>query len=185
MSQTPQQNDPSLTRWYVMRAYKAEKKAEESLSGPGGLEYFIAKQYAVREYHGVKSKHLVPAIPGMVFVHASHDSIVDLKQHGNNFLQFVTWRKDGRPEYLTVPDGQMENFIKVAEQYDLETTYLRPDEVNLASGTRVRILGGPLNGVEGVFMRISGKRNRRLLVQLDGVTTLATEISPDLIEVVE
>ena len=179
-----QNEDKNTVRWYVMRAYKNEKKAEEALGAPGGLEFFIAKQYAVREYHGVKSKHLVPAIPGMVFVHAGHDQIVDFKQRGNNFLQFVTWKKSSGPEYLTVPDSQMDNFIKVASRYDIETAYLRPDEVDLSAGTRVRILGGPFNGVEGVFMRVSGKRNRRLLVQLEGITTLATEISPDLIEVI-
>ena len=184
MNQPQPQTDPTQPRWYVMRAYKQEKKAEEVLGAPGGLEFFIAKQYAVREYHGVKSRYLVPAIPGMVFVHASHDQIVDFKQRGNNFLQFVTWKKTGAPEYLTVPDGQMDNFIKVAGRYDIETVYLKPDEVDLSAGARVRILGGPFNGVEGVFMRISGKRNRRLLVQLEGITTLATEISPDLIEVI-
>lgn len=176
--------DKDTVRWLVMRAYKQEKKAEEVLGAPGGLEFFIAKKYAVREYHGVKSKYLVPAIPGLVFVHASHSQIVDFKQRGHNFLQFVTWKKAGGPEYLTVPDAQMDNFIKVASRYDIETAYLSPDEVDLSAGTRVRILGGPFNGVEGVFMRVSGKRNRRLLVQLEGVTTLATEISPEVIEVI-
>lgn len=174
----------SQVRWYVMRAYKNEKKAEEVLASPGGLEHFVAKQYAVREYHGVKSKHLVPAIPGMVFVHATHGQIVDFKQRGHNFLQFVVKGKSPEPQYLTVPDGQMDNFIKVASRYDIETAYFRPDEVNLASGTRVRILGGPFNGVTGLFMRVKGKRNRRLVVQLDGISTLATDISPDLIEVI-
>jgi transcription antitermination factor NusG len=172
-------------RWYVMRAYKAEKKAEEMLGGENGLEFFIAKQYAVREYHGVKGKHLVPAIPGMVFVHAGHDQIVDFKQHGGNFLQFVTRKTASGPEYLKVPDAQMDNFIKVASRYDIETTYFKPEEVDLEKGTRVRILGGPFNGVTGVFMRVQGKRARRLLVQLEGISTLATDISPDLIEVIE
>ncbi|MBO4557325.1 MAG: UpxY family transcription antiterminator [Bacteroidales bacterium] len=171
--------------WYVMRAYKAEKKAEEMLSGDRGLEFFIAKQYAVREYHGVKSKYLVPAIPGMVFVRASHNQIVEFKQHGGNFLQFVTRKTQRGPEYLTVPDSQMDNFIKVASRYDIETTYFSPDEVDLGAGARVRILGGPFNGVTGVFMRVKGKRNRRLVVQLEGITTLATEIAPDLIEVIK
>lgn len=171
-------------RWYVMRAYKNEKKAEEALGAPGGLEFFIAKQYAVREYHGVKSKYLVPAIPGLVFVHASHDQIVDFKQRGNNFIQFVTWKTEAGPQYLTVPDAQMDNFIKVASRYDIDTVYFRPDEIDLKQGTLVRILGGPFNGVTGVFMRVKGKRNRRLVVQIEGVTTLATDISPELIEVI-
>ena len=50
-----------------MRAYKSEKRAEEKLKGKDGLEYFIPKYYAVRVYHGVKSKRLVPVIPNLVF----------------------------------------------------------------------------------------------------------------------
>ena len=57
-------------RWFVMRAYKNEKMAEDRLKDKEyGLEYFIPKHYAVRTYHGVKSKKLVP-VP---FHHDSHD----------------------------------------------------------------------------------------------------------------
>lgn len=179
------ENCLTQVRWHVMRAYKNEKKAEEALSAPDGLDFFIAKQYAVREYHGVKSKYLVPAIPGMVFVHASHNQIVDFKQRGHNFLQFVTRKRTQTPDYLTVPDSQMDNFIKVASRYDMNTVYFRPEEVKLDSGTRVRILGGPFNGVTGVFMRVQGKRNRRLVVTVDNAIAAVTEISPELIEVIE
>ena len=178
--------EQELVRWYVMRAYKQEKKAEECLASEAGLPYFIAKKYVVREYHGVKSKHLVPVIPGMVFVHASRAAIVDFKR-GCNMLQFVTWKtREGRIEYLWVPEGQMENFIRVAEQYDADTAYFRPDEIaNLEAGARVRILGGELDGVCGVFMRVKGKRNKRLVVVLDGIMAAATEVQPELIEVIE
>ena len=78
----------SAPRWFVLRAYKNEKKAEEVLSGDQGLPYFIPKQYAVRTYHGKKTKHLVPVIPGLVFVHATHADICEFKKR-HNFLQFV------------------------------------------------------------------------------------------------
>ena len=55
-------------RWFVMRAYKNEKMAEDRLKDKEyGLEYFIPKHYAVRIYHGVKSTRLVPVIPSLVF----------------------------------------------------------------------------------------------------------------------
>ena len=58
---TPITTREDLTRiqWFAMSAYKNEKKAEEMLKGKDGLEYFIPKHYAVRVYHGVKSKRLV------------------------------------------------------------------------------------------------------------------------------
>ena len=120
-------------RWYVMRAHKSEKKAEERLAAEGGLEYYIPKSYVVRQFHGVKSKRLVPVIPDMIFVHASQKQITDFKK-ANNFLQFVVWNKSTGPEYLTVPENQMRDFIRVSSNPDADAMYLRPDEVNIAQG---------------------------------------------------
>lgn len=165
-----------------MRAYKNEKMAEEKLSGEGGLEYFIPKHYVMRVYHGVKSKRLVPVIPSLVFVHASKDEILKFKKT-NNFLQFVMWEKSSGSECLVVPDDQMEDFIKVASSSEENTLYFKPEEINLAKGTRVFIHGGRFDGVTGVFMQVKGKRNRRLIVMLEGIMAVAAEIDPDLIEI--
>ena len=178
-------NTEQLTtvRWFVMRAYKSEKKAEEKLKGRDGLEYFIPKCYAVRVYHGVKSKRLVPVIPSLVFVHASHIQITEFKKR-YNFLQFVMNKKSTGSEYLIVPDTQMESFMKVSLQYEENISYYNPEEVDLRKGWRVRIHGGKFDGVTGVFMRVQGKRNRRVVVLLEGVMAVAAEVHPDLIEVI-
>lgn len=168
-------------RWFVMRAYKCESLAEAKLSGKNGLEYFIPKHYVIRVYHGTKSKRLVPVIPSLVFVHARHDQIIDFKKR-YNFLQFAMWENRIRQEYIIVPDDQMDSFIKVASQYKENITYYRPDELDLKKGMRVRIHGGKLDGVEGTFVRIHGKRNRRVVVLLDGIMAAAIEVTPDLIE---
>lgn len=36
----------------------------------------------------------------------------------------------------------------------------------------------------GVFMQVQGKRNRRVVVLLEGVMAVAAEVHPDLIEVI-
>ena len=144
---------------------------------------FIPKYYAVRVYHGVKSKRLVPVIPNLVFVHASRIQITEFKKR-YNFLQFVMWEKSTGLEYLVVPDDQMESFIRVSSQYEENISYYNPDELDLRKGRRVRIHGGKLNGVMGVFMQVQGKRNRRVVVLLEGVMAVAAEVHPDLIEVI-
>ena len=104
---TPITTREDLTRiqWFAMSAYKNEKKAEEMLKGKDGLEYFIPKHYAVRVYHGVKSKRLVPVIPNLVFVHASRKQITDFKKK-YNFLQFMMWEKSTGLKYIVVPDSK-------------------------------------------------------------------------------
>ena len=176
--------EQSTVRWFVMRAHKSEKKAEESLAAAGGLEYYIPKTYVVREFHGKKTKRLVPVIPDMIFVHASQKQLVEFKK-ANNFLQFVVWHKSTGPEYLTVPDAQMTDFIRVSSHPEIDTLYLKPDEINIAQGARVRILGGDLDGVTGVFMKVKGKRNRRLVVMLDGILAVSADIAPDLVQVID
>ncbi len=176
------QKETTIVKWYVMRAYKSEKKAEETLSGDEGLEYFIPKQVAVRVYHGVKSKRLVPVIPSLIFVRASQEQIVEFKKQ-HNFLQFIIWNKLSGQEYLVVPDKQMEDFIRVASVNEETTSYYMPEEINIEKGTRVMIHGGQLDGVTGTFMQVKGKRNRRLVVMLEGLIAVAAEVHPDLVEV--
>ncbi len=172
-----------MVKWYVMRAYKNEQAAENRLMGKDGLEHFIPKHYALRVYHGVKSKRLVPVIPSLVFVHASHRQITEFKK-SYNLLQFVMFGKESERNYLIVPDKEMDSFMKVASNYDEDMIYLKPEEVDLKKGTRIRIHGGALDNVEGVFLRIKGKRNRRLVVMLNGILGVSVEIQPDLIEVI-
>ncbi len=176
--------DLALPRWYVMRAYKSENRAEELLSEEGGMRYFIPKHYVMRVYHGVKSKRLVPVIPSLVFVRASREQLVAFKKI-HNFIQFVMWEKSSGLEYLVVPDQQMEDFITVSSQNHESTIYFKPEEIDLKKGTRVRIHGGNFDGVTGTFMQVKGKRNRRLVVMLDGIIAIAAEVDPDLIEVLD
>lgn len=167
-------------KWFVMRAYKCEQRAEAKLS-ESGLEYFIPKRYEVRVYHGKKSKRLVPVIPSLIFVHATREEIIKFKKT-HNFLQFIS-QNHSRTDYIIVPDREMEDFIKISRHEDSDITYFSPEEIDIKMGMRVRILGGTFDGVEGVFMKVKGKRNRRVVVHLDGVVAVAAEILPDLIEI--
>lgn len=169
-------------QWFVMRAYKCEGKAERRLAEDGGLEYFIPKRYAVRSYHGVKSRRLVPAIPSLVFVRASREQIVRFKRD-NNFLQYIMRRSGGVSEAMTVPDSEMDNFIRVSSHPEENLRYLRPEEINLRKGARIRVIGGVFDGVEGVFVKTEGVRDRRVVVLLEGILAVSVQIHPDLIEV--
>lgn len=102
-------------RWFVMRAYKNEKMAEDRLKDKEyGLEYFIPKHYAVKTYHGMKSTRLVPVIPSLVFVHASHSQITEFKKR-YNFLQFAMWKKSTGMEYITVPVNPAKRNVMVVK----------------------------------------------------------------------
>lgn len=167
--------------WFVMRAYKSEAKAEEKLSEQG-LDYFIPKHFTIQKYHGKFIKRLVPVIPSLLFVHATYAQILEFKIKFN-FLQFAMWKKSTGMEHIIVRDDQMENFIKVASQYNENLTYYKYDEINLKRGTRVRIIGGAFDGVEGVFIKKRNSKKGFIVVILDGFCGISAEVNPDIIQV--
>lgn len=167
-----------------MMAYKQEDEAEKVLSGKDGLEFYIAKYYTVKTYHGVKRRVLVPYIPNIIFVHATQAQIVKFKET-YNFVRFVTWRKQSGVEYLIVPDDQMQDFIRVSSSRCETVKYYRPEEIDVKKGTRVRVIGGQFDGVKGIFVKVKGKRSRQVVVIIPDVMAVSAEVDPDLIEVLE
>ena len=64
------------------------------------------------------------------------------------FLQYRTFPENGKNVPIVVPDNQMQQFIAVCETHNEQLMYLNPDEINIAKGTPVRIIGGTFDGVE-------------------------------------
>ena len=180
-SVTTNTNQSHRVQWYVMRAYKNEKRAEEILSGDHGLPFFIPKRYILQTVHGKQIRRLVPTIPGMIFVRASRVEINEFKSRCP-FIQYVVWKKRTGSEYLVVPEKEMDSFIKVTTQEEAPITYYPLEEINFKKGTPVRITGGTFDGVEGTFVKVKGKRNRRLVVNLPHILAASVEVEPQWVE---
>lgn len=172
--------DLEATRWFAMRSYKRELQAEQHLT-LSGIPHYIPKQYSVVERAGRRLRMLRPVIPNLIFVRHSQKGIVDFKRTYND-LQFMMMSTPQGPDYLVVRDKAMDDFMRVAEHYHNDLRYLAPDEINLTPGSRVRVIGGPFNGIEGYFIRVKGIRQRRVVVMLDGLMAIPAEVEPDFIE---
>ena len=49
----------------------------------------------------------------------------------------------------------------------------------------MRIIAGDFEGYEGIFMKVKGARDRRVVIAVEGVIAVAlATISPELIEVI-
>ena len=72
---------------------------------------------------------------------------------------------------LTVPDRQMENFMRVARVTDESVMFLDEKSIVGKEGKRVKIMGGAFEGVEGVIRRV--KRCKRVVVEIEGVASVA------------
>lgn len=147
-----------------------------------GLEAFVPLTYVVKTHRGQKNRTLVPAISKLLFVKGTLEEVKDYILHAH-FVVFI--RKStfsNKEEYLTVPTKAMEDFIAVTEHHEEHVTYFRPEEISLQEGDSIRVKGGLYDGREGTIMRIKGKRNKHLVVQIPGLLIAAIELSPEMIE---
>lgn len=177
-------NDDENIVWFAMSApYRRELKAKEQLTAMS-IESFVPMAKAIVERRGTKKRALVPAIHNLIFVHTTKELITRAKQV-IGYLQYHTHPVNGKNTPTIVPDKAMEQFISITNERIEEITFLQPGEIDIKKGTKVRIHGGAFDGTEGIFIKIRGKRNRRVVVLIEGLAAVAinTEISPDLIEI--
>lgn len=169
--------------WHAMRAtYRREADAMRLLETEG-LQCFVPMQYKEHVKQGKKVRTLVPVIHNLMFVHARTADVQRVKSQ-ISCLQYIMDRRSNRK--IIVPDEQMRRFIAVAGTYNDHLLYFKPEELNLKKGTRVRITGGEFEGQEGIFLKVKGARDRRVVIEVQGVIAVALcAIHPDLIEIID
>lgn len=172
--------------WFAMSApYRRELKAKEYLQAKS-IECFVPMVNAlVEKRSGAKIRKQVPAIHNLIFVHTSKNVIQEIKR-GVDYLQYRTMPREGKNIPIIIPDRQMQQFIAVTQTANEGLIYMRPEEVNIAKGTRVRVHGGAFDGTEGIFVKIQGKRKPRVVLLIQGVAAVAlAEISTEFIEIIK
>lgn len=169
--------------WYVLGSVSRnqELKIRDEFRRES-FNCFVPLRYVVRTRRGVRKRELVPAIPGLIFIQGSEETLKEAisgRKHGLYLRKSTFTNKE---EYLTVPDHDMQNFIAVSEQAGEHITYFSAEEIRLRPGDKIRINGGMFDGREGVIMRVKGKRKRQFIVSLPNVVYAAVELEPELVE---
>ena len=155
--------------------------AEKALSLEDRLDYYLPKHFVLRRYASGMKRVLVPLLPSMVFVRGRF-SEVHRFQSIYSFIGFATLPKDGHRTPIVVPDPDMENFRIVADKCRDDLTYYSPREMKMHKGEYVRIIGGLFDGAVAKLVKVPGKRNRKLVVELPGIAEVATtSIEPQFV----
>ena len=155
------ETDNEVEVWHAMRAtYRRELDAVHLLEKEN-LGCFVPMQYKVSIRKGKKVRTLVPVIRNLVFVHARPSDVQRVKSQ-ITYLQYITDTRSGQK--IIIPDHEMQRFIAVAGTYNDHLLYFQPEELNLSKGTRVRITGGDFAGQEGIFLKVKGARERRVVI---------------------
>ena len=170
--------------WFPMRVtYSRELLAKEFLESIG-VECFLPMHYEYVEGKHPRHRKLVPAIKNIIFIHSTREHITELKMYKKEmaslrYMMHPILDEEHnllRHEILTVPDKQMENFIRVASVDDDRIFYIENLDFAGKPGQRVRVTDGDFAGVEGVIKRV--KKNKCVVVQIEGVAAVAIAFLP-------
>ena len=135
------------------------------------IENYLAMRDEVREASFGKKNVRVILIPHLIFIRTDQTTAFSLlNEHGLS----VVYLKDLETRHLLiVPDKQMRDFMFLLDFSDSTVEVINEE---LKRGDRVKVIKGPLIGLEGELLRIKG--HKRVIVRLEGVVSVATSYIP-------
>lgn len=166
-------------RWFAIKTHnRAEQKAIDWLEGRG-IECYIAMKFVKEQKRIIKR----PAVAGLVFVRTTAEQLLEeQKRYGTDKMFIYFERPTNHPQEIS--DSQMIPFILLTANEGDALEYIDSEVVEAKRGDMVRVTAGPFRGAIGKIIRIKG--DRRLVVNIEGVTAVATHHLPSsMIEKIE
>jgi len=149
------------------------------------IENFIPMRREVKVVKGRRMQVMVPVIHNLIFVNCEKKRLQEFKA-GVPYLQYMTNVEAGKRVPIVVPDWQMDNFINVSQSDDSNLIYFDSVDEGIAAGTQVCIHGGPFDGTTGTFVKIKGKRNKKVVISVRNIIAVAIDVlSCDNIEILK
>ena len=197
--------------WYLLRYGQISFQKMHSQLENSGLEFFLPSYTAVENRkQGVQVRVERALMFNMMFIHSSLDECVQFVVN-NPGVNFMVKPSEEHPSVslnqlapevkkkefcydkatfryvITIPERQMDMFIKTVTNRNTRTVpFMKPSEIDLEKGDKVKIIGGPYDGVEGILESQKGKDGGTVYVHiLNFIATRTTEIRPEFIQILE
>ena len=155
--------------WYALHTKARHEKTVERRLRDQGMEIFLPTTIEVHGWSDRKKKVEVPLFNCYVFVRCA---LSDQDRKRVYQVESVHGFVGVRGSSLPIPDEQIENIRKALQQPAACRSY-----PFLKVGQRVRVRGGAMDGVEGVFLSENGDNSliisieaiqRSMAVRIDG-----------------
>lgn len=179
------ENKDSAVQWFAMRDLSRRHAKNPAYKLLTGLQFEIftpmTRKIVVKQGKRVSCE--IPVMQDLLFVHDTRERVdAAVKKIDNLQYRFI---RGGYCEPMVVRDEAMERFIHAVKSSHLPR-YFQPEEITREMcGQYIRIIGGHLNGYEGYLLSLRGSKYKRLMVELPNFMTVAVEVQPDLIEVLQ
>lgn len=129
----------------------------------------------LRQYANYRTKKIEkPLVNNLLFVKTSKHKIFSVI---NEYGIKISLIRNKAQQFITVPEKQMDDFIRMAE---LMKEDISVDTDTFVSGDKVRVIDGPLAGVEGELVKIKGRHH--LVIRIQEVTALSLKVPKKIVE---
>jgi transcriptional antiterminator RfaH len=150
-------------RWFAFHTRARHEKSVNTRLNHKGIEVYLPLVPRERQWHDRRKVVEWPLFPSYVFARTRRDSLFQVLDTPG--VAGVV-RLGGRP--VPVPDEDIENVRRFAEAV-AETGNIPEPEPLVSEGQRVRVVSGPLEGVEGLVIERRGGGRTLLQVGLEAI----------------
>lgn len=165
------QND---AQWFAMRATYHREMAVRDLLDQANIECYLPTTQKLKVNNGRMIRVEAPLVSSLIFVRCDKEKLQHFKTKIPH-LQYMTMQQGTRNVPIVVPPKQMDDFVAITQQDNSRLMFFKPGELDVKQGVRVRLHGGTFDGVEGLLMKVAGKRNKRVVIEVSGVVAVALE----------
>ena len=165
--------------WFAAYVKSCKEKITSERLCLLGIENYLPVWNEIHQWSDRKKVVGRLVIPGMIFVHCTEaDRLRSLKE-SPYLYKYIT--EKGPFTASVIPDKQMDVFRRMVDygkgKVEMSAEVLSP-------GDHVRVVSGPLEGVECELVRIGDKR-RCLAVRLHGVGTAMMDLDMEILKKID
>lgn len=161
--------------WFALKVFYNKVFEIEKALKQNNIETYIPCEETLIIRGGVKKKVRKPMVNSLMFFRSEIAEALKIQQEFTERVILYTRRQEYRKIPLVIPDDEMNTFMLVSSAGEKGVEYY-DDSPKFHQGDRVRVTDGPFKGAEGHICRI--KKNRRLVVTIEGVCAVATSYVP-------
>ena len=169
--------------WFVMRDQHRGPSSQymyEHLAAQGFETYTptVKKSKLVKGHAVIVEK---PYIRDLFFIHGT---LSEIKAIMNPYCHFqFRYRTGVSPATpIVVPNKEMDDFIRVNQNSD-SPEFISPDSIpSDVRNRKIRVVGGPLDGVQGMLKTVRGSKFKTLYVELPGIMAVSSVSQFDYIQ---
>lgn len=168
-----QSSAPDALHWYVGCVRSCQEKNVAEALGKRSVEHYLPVRREVHRWSDRRKVVESLVLPRYVFIRCKNVERKAILAADSRIVRFLS--VDSKPS--VVRDEEMEAFRMMVEK---GAGAVRVSEMKLAPGDRVRVVSGPLAGLEGEL--VEAKAGRCIAVRLGTLGTATMELDSETVE---